>query len=171
MDEKRKDLDQHELPAALGDREKYTLRVHETLPSTRPSIAEAVRRVLEAADEVGSLEEGRTDLEIALREALANAVIHGNKQSQDKKVVLRVYTAAEGGVLVSIRDQGEGFDPGEIPDPRGADRLFLHHGRGIFLMRELMDHVEHRDEGREVLLYKAWSRDADAEDQADSRDD
>ena len=150
----------YELPEVLEDRESYVLRIHEKLPSTRPAIGDAVRRVMQIVDEVGGLSDGKTDLEIALREALANAVIHGNKQDDNKRVTLRVFAAAEGGVLVSIRDQGQGFDPGEVPDPRGADRLFLHHGRGIFLMHELMDHVEHRDNGREVLLFKACQPDS-----------
>ena len=54
----------------------------------------------------------------------------------------------------SVRDEGAGFDPDHVPDPRDKDRLHLQHGRGVFLMRELMDHVEYRKGGREVLLFK-----------------
>jgi len=58
--------------------------------------------------------------------------------------------------LVLVRDEGAGFEPAEIPDPRNNDRLQLDHGRGLFLMRALMDQVEYRRRGREVLLFKRW---------------
>jgi serine/threonine-protein kinase RsbW len=71
-----------------------------------------------------------------------------------------------------VRDQGAGFDPDQIPDPREQERLFLHHGRGLLLMRALMDRVEHRLGGREVVLHKgppARSRGAAARPRAVSK--
>ena len=146
----------------LLDRRSYKLRFRTTLPSTRDAINEAVGKVMQVADEVGPFGDGRDDLEIALREALANAIIHGNKNLPDKRVQLRCYGAPQGGVLVLVRDEGPGFAPEEVPDPRGAERVFLDHGRGLFLMRELMDHVEHRKGGREVLLFKSLNADEPA---------
>ncbi len=139
----------------LGDRQRYKLRYRTTLPSTRPAINRAVREVLKVADEVGFSEDGRADLEIALREAVANAIIHGNRNRRNKRVLLRCYGVPDGALLIAVRDEGEGFDPEGVPDPRSAERVFLHHGRGIFLMRELMDHVAHRKGGREVVLFKS----------------
>jgi serine/threonine-protein kinase RsbW len=92
------------------------------------------------------------DLEIALVEALANAMEHGNANLAKRKIFLRCYGGPEVGVLVAVRDQGQGFDPNSVPDPRSADRLHLRHGRGLLMMRELTDHVEFRKGGREVLL-------------------
>ena len=71
------------LPLPL-DRQKFTLRYRTTLPSTRPAINAAVQEVLRVADEAGLVDEGKADLEIALREALANAIIHGNKNLKNK---------------------------------------------------------------------------------------
>lgn len=136
------------------DRRKLLLRLRTVLPSTTHGINKAVVDVLRLAKMNGCGEIGKENLEIALREALANAVIHGNRNLPDKKVVLRCYCDPERGMLIAIRDQGEGFDPDQVPDPRGAERIHLTHGRGIFLMRELMDHVEHRKGGREVVLIK-----------------
>ena len=51
--------------------------------------------------------------------------------------------------------EGDGFDHEEVPDPRSADRMHLHHGRGVFLMRELMDECVYRKGGTEVVLYKS----------------
>ena len=91
----------------------------------------------------------------ALREALANAVIHGNESDPKKKVIVTCSFSRSRGARLVVRDQGSGFDPRKVPDPRDHDRRFLHHGRGLLLMRALVDRVEHRDGGREVVLHKA----------------
>jgi len=108
-----------------------------------------VRRL---AARCGCTEERLTDLEIAVVEALANAMTHGNLSRPKSRIFLRCYGGPELGVLVAVRDQGQGFDPDSVPDPRRADRLRLRHGRGLLLMRELTDHVEYRKGGREVVL-------------------
>ena len=135
-------------------RRKLILRLRSVLPSTTQGINRAVLDVMRLARKNGCADIGKENLEIALREALANAVIHGNRNLPHKKVVLRCYCDPERGMLIAVRDQGEGFDPDVVPDPRSAERIHLTHGRGIFLMRELMDHVEHRKGGREVVLVK-----------------
>jgi len=117
-----------------------------------------VRIVLRFARDCDCLGEDRADLEIALREALANAIIHGNAYQHGKRIFLRCYGSPKTGLLILVRDEGPGFDPEQVPDPREADRMHLHHGRGLLLMRELMDHVEYRRGGREVLLYKTCAR-------------
>jgi serine/threonine-protein kinase RsbW len=55
-----------------------------------------------------------------------------------------------------VRDEGAGFDPDAVPDPRRDDRVLLHHGRGLLLMRELVDRVIFRRGGREVVLVFRW---------------
>jgi serine/threonine-protein kinase RsbW len=136
------------------NRRRLSLRYRTRLPSTTQAINHAVVEVLKVAKKVGCVGNGVAEMEIALREALANAVIHGNKGAPDKQVLLRCYCDPGVGLLVAIRDQGPGFAPEQVPDPRSAERIELTHGRGLFLMRELMDHVEHRKGGREVVLYK-----------------
>lgn len=145
------------LPSRL-DRRRLVLRFRAVLPSTRASINVAVESVMELARDAGCVAEDAADLEIALREALANAVIHGNKAEPRKRVLLRCYGDPEAGILIAIRDEGNGFDPHAVPDPTDAERLELPHGRGILLMRKLMDHAEHRKGGREVVLYKEVHR-------------
>jgi serine/threonine-protein kinase RsbW len=136
------------------DRRRLSLRYRSRIPSTMQAINHAVGDVIKVAKKVGCVGDGRAEMEIALREALANAVIHGNKSAPEKSVLLRCYCDPDVGLLVAIRDEGSGFVPDEVPDPRSAERIELTHGRGLFLMRELMDHVEHRKGGREVVLYK-----------------
>lgn len=128
-----------------------------TLEPSHAALNRAVRRVLELASSCGCARDGRADLEIATREALANAMIHGNLRQAGSRIHMRCYGEPDRGVLIAIRDEGHGFDPEGVPDPRRSERLHLHHGRGLLLMRELMDRVEHRKGGREVWMFKACS--------------
>jgi len=136
-------------------RRDYEVRFRKSLPSTKQAINEAVRGALRVAKRCGCPEDQQADLEIALREALANAVIHGNAYHHFKRIYLRCYGAPRTKLLIVVRDEGDGFEPGEVPDPRDKDRVHLDHGRGLFLMRALMDYVEYRKKGREVVLFKS----------------
>ncbi len=124
------------------------------LPSTLESIESAAHHVRRMAEKCGCLEDPLIALEIAVREALANAIIHAHKRQSSKKVFLGCYGDPEAGVLIVVRDQGDGFDPDAVPDPRAADRVHREHGRGLMLMRKLMDYMSYRNGGRELILYK-----------------
>src|SRR5229473_2059951 len=94
------------------------------------------------------------DIEIALREALANAVIHGNHEDPAK----HVYIGCSGGtdeVSIVIRDEGEGFDIAEVPDPTTPENIKFSHPRGIYLMRTLMDEVRFERGGAVVYMRKS----------------
>src|ERR1044071_4083071 len=91
---------------------------------------------------MGFNEEDASWIELAVHEAVINAITHGNKSADDKKVEVRLETE-EGAVVVVIRDYGSGFDPSKLPDPTSADNLLNPSGRGIFYMRTFMDEVEH----------------------------
>lgn len=129
-----------------------------TVPADVKRISPLVEEVMGVVRDLGCAEGRETDIEIALREALANAVIHGNRSAPDKRVSLRLYGSPDRGLFIAVRDEGEGFDPDNVPDPRSTDRLELPHGRGLFLMRALMDHASHRKGGREVVLWKEKAR-------------
>ncbi len=77
---------------------------------------------------------------LAVREAVMNAVLHGNEQDPGRKV--RVEYRLEGEQLeVRVSDQGSGFDPGDLTDPLSAENLLAEGGRGVYLMRQFMDEV------------------------------
>ncbi len=88
---------------------------------------------------------------VSLTEALSNAMICGNRRDPEKRVRVEVYVRA-GSVTAQVSDEGSGFDPGEVPDPTLADNRDRSHGRGLFLMRELMDEVRFNDSGNSVTL-------------------
>jgi serine/threonine-protein kinase RsbW len=71
------------------------------------------------------------EIEIAISEALANAVIHGNRENVDKQVDVICRCGMDGEVLIIVRDEGEGFDASAVPDPTGPERLFMSSGRGF----------------------------------------
>jgi DNA-binding response OmpR family regulator len=95
----------------------------------------------------------RLNVYLTLNEALANAVRHGNKNDPEKQVRVEAELTADE-VSILITDEGEGFDPGELPDPTAVENLLKTSGRGIFLMRCYMDEVEYLENGRTLRLKK-----------------
>jgi len=93
----------------------------------------------------------RFNLRVALSEALANAIVYGNRLDPGKRVHVALRRHGEG-VDVHVRDQGEGFDPGGIPDPRQPDTLERTAGRGLFLIRELVDDLAFNEEGNSICM-------------------
>ena len=94
----------------------------------------------------------RHRIEVAVREALANAIEHGN--SGDARRPVRVAAQVDGGVLeVTVVDDGAGFDPSAVPDPRAHEHRLAPRGRGLLLMRSLVDEVAFAP-GRVVLRHR-----------------
>ena len=135
-------------------RNQFTVRMRKHVPSVEADIPALVREILGNLETVQGLGITSHNLEIVLFEALANAVVHGNKSLADLDVFLRVYCAPSWGAAIFIRDQGRGFDPNTVPDPTEDESKLRSHGRGVFLMKELMDHVAYRKGGTEVLLVR-----------------
>jgi serine/threonine-protein kinase RsbW len=133
---------------------RLALRFRESIPSTFEALEEVLENLLALAREikcdVGHLQE----VELALREALANAIIHGNQSDPGKMVVVSCFCQPDRGMLLVVQDEGPGFDPKCVPDPRGAECLLRTHGRGLFLMRQSVDHVRISHSGRRVTLLK-----------------
>jgi len=95
------------------------------------------------------------DIEIALREALLNAVIHGNREDPHKHVYLTMFCIANGEVSIMIRDEGAGLESSSVPDPTAPENRMSTHGRGIYLMRALMDEVSFKQGGTVVYMRKS----------------
>lgn len=93
-------------------------------------------------------------VELALREALSNAMLHGNRLDASKLVHIRCLCECGKGVLVVVKDQGGGFDFNNIPNPLAIENLESEHGRGIHLMKLAMDEVAFEHGGTEVHMRK-----------------
>src|ERR1700691_5181660 len=104
-----------------------------------------------------------TDIEMALHEALANAVIHGNGENSGKRVYVDCRCYMDGEVSITVRDEGRGFDSNAVPDPTFLGNLLFTHGRGIYLMKTLMDEVSFDEGGAVVRMRKNSNFDATAQ--------
>jgi serine/threonine-protein kinase RsbW len=102
-------------------------------------------------------------VELALREALSNAVIHGNGMDAHKLVRIRCRCELGRGVSIIVIDSGQGFDPNAVADPLAVERLEADHGRGIHLMKLAMDEVSFERGGTEVLMRKGPARNPSTE--------
>jgi serine/threonine-protein kinase RsbW len=98
-------------------------------------------------------EENIFAVHLALEEAFTNAVRHGNKMDASREVKI-AYSVGRDRVEVSVTDDGEGFDPESVPDPRYGDNLYKPEGRGLFLMRSYMDKVVFNERGNSVRMVK-----------------
>jgi serine/threonine-protein kinase RsbW len=91
---------------------------------------------------VGFDDEAVHYMSVAVRESVVNAIKHGNRQDEAKRVHVQ-FTIHDRALEVQVRDQGPGFDPAAVPDPLAPENLLKAYGRGIFFMRQFMDEVTH----------------------------
>lgn len=131
-------------------------RVEVTLESTLESVDRAEELALEFARSAGFLEDDQQKIGMAVREGMVNAVYHGNQYDPQKKAGLRLEMIGSM-MVVTVTDQGQGFDLDSIPDPLTEQNLLKASGRGIFLIRSFMDelHVRRlRPAGTEMRMIK-----------------
>ena len=92
-------------------------------------------------------------VEIALREALYNAVVHGNREDPRRRVCVKC-RCESGDVSIAVKDEGQGFDVNKVPDPTVPGCIYSTHGRGIYLMKAFMDEVRFEEGGSLVHMRK-----------------
>ncbi len=95
----------------------------------------------------------RVNVPLACDEAITNAIVHGNDSRADKKVSIQIYVSPNR-FRIRVRDEGEGFKLADVADPTEGEALMRSSGRGVFLMKSIMDVVEFKDGGRVVELEK-----------------
>jgi anti-sigma regulatory factor (Ser/Thr protein kinase) len=126
-----------------------------TIPAIPSAISGVVDGVVQIAREMKCAEGTEYQIELALREALANAIVHGCKNDSSKKVECCVVCTGSSDVVIVVRDPGEGFIPSEVPNPLAKENLHSTHGRGIYLINQLMDEVSFERNGAEIRMRKA----------------
>lgn len=131
-----------------------TCEVNMVVPADPGAIADVTEGVTRLLRSKSWPAEKTMEVELALQEALANAVRHGCGGDPSKRIQCCVSHDASGEAVIVIRDPGSGFDTGSVPDPLAPDNLFKPSGRGIYLINRLMDEVRFADEGREIRMRK-----------------
>jgi serine/threonine-protein kinase RsbW len=130
------------------------IELRQTLPSKVPAISPFVDQLVRFILNFRSADGSESDIEMALHEALANAVIHGNGENSCKRVYVTCRCYMDGEVSITVRDEGRGFDSSAVRDPISKENLLSTHGRGIYLMKTLMDEVCFEEGGAVVMMRK-----------------
>lgn len=125
-----------------------------SLPSRVASVETMIHKALAALGRCGCHDGIRTDIEIALREALHNAVVHGNGRDPRKRVRVECFEQPDKSLVVVVRDNGRGFNPSRVDDPTKPENLYRETGRGIYMIRHFMDEVKFKRGGREIHMRK-----------------
>jgi serine/threonine-protein kinase RsbW len=130
------------------------VELRQSLPSKVAAIASFTEQLMRFILNFRLADGSEIDIEMALLEALANAVIHGNGDSSSKSVYVTCRCYMDGEVAITVRDEGKGFDSSTVPDPTFPENLLFTHGRGIYLMKTLMDEVSFEEGGSVVRMRK-----------------
>jgi serine/threonine-protein kinase RsbW len=140
-----------------GNQDGPCIELERSLPSEVEAISPFVDQLMLLIRKCSCVPERVTEVEIALREALANAVIHGNHENPRKHVRVTCRCEPEE-VSISVKDEGRGFDLDKVPDPTTPENSGSVHGRGIYLMNAFMDEVRFEEGGAVVRMRKSASQ-------------
>jgi serine/threonine-protein kinase RsbW len=141
-------------PTCDFEADKLILKLKVTLAADPNAIEPVVEGVMAIVREMQCVPGSEDAIELALAEALANAVVHGAKADPSKIIECDVGCDEERGMLIVVRDPGQGFDPNAIPSPICGESIYSDHGRGIYLINELMDEVKFAKNGTEIHMIK-----------------
>ena len=130
------------------------IELRQSLPSRVEVIFPFAEQLMRFILKFRSPDGTEADIEMALHEALANAVMHGNGENSCKHVYVTCRCYMDGEVSITVRDEGRGFDSNAVLDPTLLENLLFTHGRGIYLMKTLMDEVSFEEGGAVVMMRK-----------------
>jgi len=139
------------------------VELRQSLPSEIAVISPFVDQLIRFIAKCRDQEDSGPEIDIALREALANAIVHGNQEDPHKRVYVRCRCTRDGEVSITVQDEGQGFDSNAVPDPTTPENRLVQHGRGIYLMKTLMDEIRFEQGGSVVYMRKKPNAGAAAE--------
>jgi serine/threonine-protein kinase RsbW len=134
--------------------DQLVLQLDLTLAADVHGIAPIVERVMGLVRQMGCAAGKEFEVETALHEALANAILHGCGGDPGRQVNFSVRCDASRGMLIVVRDPGPGFDPATLPSPVRGREIYSTHGRGIYLINQLMDEIHFERGGTEIHMLK-----------------
>lgn len=137
--------------------QKAQLVFSDRIHSTTDAIEPVIHQVMKVINRWGCSNGHCESIELALREALANAIIHGNRSNARKFVAVDCFMKGSEDIVLVVRDQGNGFDPSHVSNPTAPENIYRAGGRGIFLIYHFMDEVEFGRGGREIRMHKDLS--------------
>ena len=112
--------------------------------------------ILALTKDMGCARGKEFEIEVSIREALANAIVHGCQENPEKTVGVSIGCDESRGMIIVVRDPGAGFDPSKLPNPVVGEQLYAEGGRGIYLINQLMDEVRiRRAGGTEIWMRKS----------------
>ena len=139
------------------------MHISQKLPSQVGAAFPFISRVIDQLQKECPLnEEDIFCVKLALEESLINAIKHGNKFHPDLTVDVLV-SFQNDSLIIKVKDYGQGFDARAIPDPTIDERLMKTSGRGIFLIKKLMDEVSFHDGGREIWMVKKMDKEINSQ--------
>jgi serine/threonine-protein kinase RsbW len=130
------------------------VELHQSFPSDLHSVSVVVDKLMQFIAKSRSRDGSEYDIETALREALENAIVHGNEEDLHKCVYVRCLCTPDGEVSIMVQDEGKGFDADTLPDPTTPENRLRAFGRGVYLMKSLMDEVRFEQGGAVVRMRK-----------------
>ena len=125
-----------------------------SMPGDTKAISGVADAISSTLADLQIAEEKRLEIMLAVQEALANAVVHGCKNDASKQVRCRVQRDKKDRILIVVTDPGPGFNPEGLLDPTQPENLHAGHGRGVYLIRQLMDEVQFESGGKEIKMWK-----------------
>ena len=132
---------------------KKKISINSELKNVRPIVEEILK--LLKKNNVG--DSHIFDIRLSLEESLINAIKYGNRFDRDLKVDIEYQLDADK-IIIDIADKGKGFDHKAVPDPTNSENLLIPRGRGVYLIKHLMDKVEYNNKGNRVTMEKRFKK-------------
>ena len=129
-------------------------KLRQSLSSEVSAISPLVDQLMMFSRNCDKTDGSELEIGTAVREAISNAIIHGNHEDPHKRVLVMCRCNSDGEVRITVRDEGPGFKSDAVPDPASPENRLSTHGRGIYLMRMLMDEISFVKGGSVVRMRK-----------------
>jgi serine/threonine-protein kinase RsbW len=123
-------------------------------PADPDAIGNVADAIAESLMKLQVPEQKRLEIGLAVQEALVNAVVHGCNNDRSKEVRCRLQSDPHGRIVITVTDPGPGFSPDSLSDPKQHENLYADHGRGVYLIRQLMDEVTFESRGNKIRMWK-----------------
>jgi serine/threonine-protein kinase RsbW len=141
-------------PVAGSGNRGFTELLNVSMPATTQSIGKITGAISEILLKMDIPENKRFEIDLAVQEALANAVLHGCNGDPSKTIRCRLNKDQQGHIVITVTDPGPGFKLEDLKDPQQPENLYGDHGRGVYLIRQLMDQVQFDRGGSEIRMWK-----------------